>query len=260
MNTYAQGLRTQLRVIYAVVLRETRTRYGHHKAGYLWAVAEPLLFIVTFAILFYVADRPSPMGMELIPFLTTGMITYEVAMKTTDRVTQAVDANRALLFYPQVQVLDLAFARAVLELATNVLVCGLIIGSYALYTQSFRVDDILYVCFGWGLASLFGLTLGLVLCSLNVISNVTKRIKGPLFRPLFWISGLFFPANLVPMQYRDYLSWNPVLHCVEMVRSGWFRGYSSEIASPTYVAVCIVVLGFIGLTLERGVRARVELT
>ena len=111
-----------------------------------------------------------------------------------------------------------------------------------------------------GLAALLGLALGLVLCAATVKNNAVQRIKGPLMRPLFWISGLFFTASMVPSSAREYLMWNPIIHCVELVRDGWFAQYHATAANPGYVMICIVVLMFVGLTMERAVRSEVQVT
>jgi len=54
--------------------------------------------------------------------------------------------------------------------------------------------------------------------------------------------------------------WNPVLHCVELVRSGFFESYEGHYMSTTYVLVWILGLAFVGLTVERAVRHKVEVT
>src|SRR5690606_26323539 len=116
----------------------------------------------------------------------------------------------------------------------------------------------LLVCAGMLLGCLFGTALGLVLCTLSILSNAVDRLRGPLFRPVFWMSGLFFTAESLPTNVRDFMLWNPVLHCVELVRDGWFPSYQARHASIPYVLACIVVLLFAGLTLERVVRSKVE--
>jgi len=255
-----RGLATQLRVIHAVALRETRTRFGQNKLGYVWALLEPLFWIGTFAGLFAIADRGTPGGMAIVPFLATGVITYELVIKTSTKGSQAINGNKALLFYPQVQTLDLILARGALELATYAVVFTLIIAGWAFTVPHLRIDDLLVLMGGLLLAGLLGMALGLVLCALNVVSSTVDRIRGPLFRPLFWVSGLFFTAESLPKQVRDLLLYNPILHCIELVRTGFFRSYDTRYADPTYVAAWIVGLLFVGLTLERRVRHKVQLT
>ena len=257
---FARGLATQLRVVHAVALRETRTRFGAHQLGYLWAILEPLFWIGTFWGLFALVGRQAPNGMNIVAFLATGVIPYEIAMKTADRCSNAISANKALLFYPQVNTLDLIVARATLEGATYGAIFLIILGGEALFAQSFQIDDVLLVCAGLGLGCLFGGSLGLVFCTLSVLSNAVDRLRGPLMRPVFWMSGLFFTAESLPTNVQKVMLWNPILHCVELVRDGWFPSYHAHHASVAYVLGCTVVLLFAGLTLERVVRHRVEVT
>ena len=255
-----RGLSAQLRVIHALALRETRTRFGQNHLGYVWALLEPLFWIATFGGLFALVGRTTPGGMPIVPFLATGIIAYELVMKTADRGSQAINGNKALLFYPQVQTLDLILARGALEMATYGVVFIVIVGAWAFTVPHLRIDDLLLLLGGLGLAGLLGMGLGLVLCSLSVLSPTVDRIRGPLFRPVFWISGLFFTAHSLPSNVREYTLYNPVLHCVELVRAGFFPGYEATYADPGYVVAWIVGLFFVGLTLERRVRSKVQLT
>lgn len=259
-SSFAQGLLGQLRVVHALALRETRTRFGSNHLGYVWALLEPLFWIGTFAGLFALANRLAPAGMAVVPFLATGVITYDLVTKTAERGSQAINGNKALLFYPQVQTLDLILARGALELATYGVVFALIIGGWAFTVPRLRIDDLLLLTSGLGLAGMLGMGLGLVLCGLNVLSPTVDRIRGPLFRPLFWISGLFFIPQSFPTAVREFLLYNPILHCVELVRSGFFPSYDSPYVDVPYVAYWIVALFFIGLTLERRVRHKVQLS
>lgn len=260
MREVLGGALTQLRVVQAIALRETRTRFGKHSAGYVWALVEPTLWIATFYAMYRLGGRHGPYGMELVPFLATGIITYSLFSKTVERGTSAIDANRALLYYPHVQPIDLILARTALEAATYSIVFVLILGAHALVAQQLVIDDALTVVWGMSLASMLGMSMGLVMCALNVVSNTVERVRGPLMRPLFWISGLFFTANSLPTQIREIMMWNPVLHCSEIVRQGWFPQYHAHHAHSTYVLSWILGLTFAGLLVERAVRHRVQLT
>ncbi|MBI2892670.1 MAG: ABC transporter permease [Deltaproteobacteria bacterium] len=255
-----RGLWLQAEVVHALALRETRTRFGGHKLGYLWALVEPTLIILTLDALFRVAGRATPVGMDIFSFIVTGLVPYHLFSASARQVAESINGNRALLFYPPVQPLDLAIARAVLEGATYFMVFVLLMGAHALVLQRFEVDDLLTVLWGFGLASFLGASAGLVFCCLGQISNAVDRARGPLLRPLFWISGVFFTAESLPAHIRKPALYNPVFHTVELVRAGWFSTYGPEHASSTYVLAWIGVLAVVGLVLERLVRRRIELT
>lgn len=260
MKELIKGGLTMSRVVYALSLRETRTRFGQHRLGYAWAILEPSFWILTFWGMFKIVDREVAGGMDIIPFLATGVIPYSLSVGTSDRVSSAIESNRALLFYPHVQPIDLVIARGLLEFATYTTVLAVILGSYGLWVGGLPVDSALTLMLGLALATLLGTSLGLVLCALTVISATTQRIKGPLMRPLFWVSGLFFSANMLPTNMREVLLWNPILHCTELVRDGLFPQYHAVDASPAYVMMWILGFAFVGLTLERRIRPRIQLT
>lgn len=260
MRRILRGLAVQAEVVHALILRETRTRFGSYSLGYLWALLEPIIVILTFFVFFRVAGRKAPVGMDLWTFIATGIVTYHLFSHSVGRVAEAVNGNRALLFYPQVFPIDLAIARALLEWATEGGVFLALLGLHALATQQLTIDQPLLVVVGLTMAGLLGSALGLVFCGLGQLSNVIERLRGPLLRPLFWFSGIFFTAAALPERVRGVALWNPILHCTELVRAGLFESYGAEHARPGYVMAWILGLALVGLSLERVVRERIELT
>ncbi len=254
-----RGIVVQGEVVHAVVLRETRTRFGAYRLGYLWALVEPILVILTFWGLYKVAGRQAPFGMDLFSFTATGVIPYTLFSSSASRVAEAINGNKALLNYPQVMPIDLAIARSVLEAATYAAVFIVLMGVHALWTRDLQVHSPLLVVGGFAIAALLGSTLGLVFCCLQVWSNAVERARGPLLRPLFWLSGIFFTVDQLPDHTQEAMLLNPVLHVTEMIRDGWFTSYEGH-ADPVYVMRWILFLGFAGLLLERWVRRRIELS
>ena len=258
--TLLRGLSLQFEVVHALVLRETRTRFGAHQLGYLWAILEPSIVILTFFLMFRVANRAVPEGMDAFTFIATGIIPYTLFANSASRVAEAINGNKALLFYPQVRPLDLVIARSILEAATFGAVFMLLLGGHALWYQRFEIDSALLTIEGLVYASLLGTSIGLVFCGLGQVSNVADRARGPLLRPLFWVSGIFFTAGDLSDRVRELLLLNPVLHATEMVRDGWFVSYDDEWVNTPYVLSWIVAMLCVGLLLERKVRRRIELS
>jgi capsular polysaccharide transport system permease protein len=71
-----------LRVIYALILRETRTRLADSKLGYGWALIEPVLHIVVLSLVFAVMMRGRPpIGDKFFIFYYTGIIPYHLFVR-----------------------------------------------------------------------------------------------------------------------------------------------------------------------------------
>jgi capsular polysaccharide transport system permease protein len=226
----------------------------------LWAVVEPVLMVVTFIIVFVVVGRPAPDGMDLFSFMTTGILPYIVFANSMNQVANSIAGNKALLFYPHVQPLDLVIARSVLELITGAAVLIALMGAHALWTRTIHIVEPLHVVGGWFLAGMLGTVFGLVFCALAEYSNAVDRARGPLMRPLFWISGVFFTVSHIPESMRDTALINPLLHCTELFRAGFFATQDTTYVDVPYVLLWIVLVGFVGLALERNVRRRIDFT
>jgi capsular polysaccharide transport system permease protein len=250
----------QLQVVYALILRETRTRFGTHRLGYVWALCEPVIFIATFAAMYLVIGRLVPWGLDVVPFLTTGFVPFGLFREAANRSLNAISSNRGLLFYPQVRPLDLVLARVILEFATHFIVFCLIMGALCIYEWRIPDVDLLKILVGLTLAFGLGASLGLIMCSLSVFSPTFERLLGPSLRPLFWASGLFYAPSTVPPAARQLLLYNPMVHVIELVRDGWFERYSPAEIGVTYPLLWIAALLLAGLGLERVARRRIQLT
>jgi len=255
-----RGLLTQLQVVYALLLRETKTRFGASHLGYLWAMVPSAAWILMFAGMYRIFGRLAPPGTSTMGFLATGIVTFSAFRETATRCMSAIEANKGLLFYPQVRPLDLVVARAVLEIATHVILMVLFLGGAALIDGVPRINSMLETLVGLGLASGLGASLGLVCCGLSVYAQTVERVFGTVMRFIFWTSALFHPLESLPKAGRDVLLWNPVAHTVETVRSGWFPGYDARHVNVWYPLVWILGLTFFGLSLERMARRRLELS
>ncbi len=246
------GLTEQSRVVRALILRETRARFGKHQLGYLWAFLEPLFFIGTFYLIYLIAQRRLPPEMDIISFITTGLLPFQVFRNIAQKTMNATGGNKPLLTYPKVKPFDLVIARFCLEAATFTTIFVVLLGvSTYVAPPGRRIDDVLTILMGLGLAIGFGGAVGVTFGGISLLAPAFERIQSVIMRPLFWISGVFFTANQLPSWARDYLLWNPILHAVEIIRDGFFPSYTAHYANPMYTAMWVLLLGAAGLHLQR---------
>lgn len=253
-----RGVLTQLQVVHALLLRETKTRFGANRMGYLWALIEPAAMVAMFAAFYSTYGRMAGAGSNVVAFISAGILPFSLFRDTAGKCMAGVSANAGLLFYPQVRPLDLVIARALLEFVTTLVVLSMVLGGAMLWTGNTQIVSILESLAGLVLAAGLGASFGLVCCGLSVYSNNVETIMPTLLRPLMWFSAVFHSVDTLPTAYRNVLLYNPLVHAIEMVRDGWFPGYNARAIDPWYPTWCILVMSFVGLTLERAARRRLE--
>lgn len=254
----ARGLLIQWQVIHALIIRETRTRFGKYRMGYIWALIEPMSTIGVMGGMMLLIERPDPLGDNIMLFLATGFMPFLLFRSVAGAGASAVGANKALLFFPQVQVLDLIFARTLLEFATLGAVFIVIFGGMALGAQTLAIDSVTNVLISLFLAGMMGSGFGLILCSIGLFSDAMAQISGMILRPMFWLSAIFFTINDMPPGARNFILYNPVVHCTELLRDGWYPKYTAHYANFSYPAYWCIGLFFVGLVMERVARRKVS--
>ena len=100
-----------------------------------------------------------------------------------------------------------------------------------------------------GLTALFSLGLGTMNCFLFMRFPVWERAWSILSRPLFLMSGVFFLYDMMPAKAQEFLWYNPLLHCVSMLRHGIYPTYEASYVSQLYVYSTSIILLFFGLLL-----------
>ncbi|MXN20178.1 ABC transporter permease [Pseudooceanicola sp. GBMRC 2024] len=249
-----QLLALQVRVIGALVLRETRATFGSSQIGYLWAIITPAASVAVLVTIFSLVGRSPPFGNSFALFFATGVLTLEYFNKLSNGLIGAMDANKALLTYPVIKVTDTLFARTILITATYILIMLLFFGGLVLFglaqAPAFPdkvIEAVLVTGFlGFG----FGTVNAVILSQWESWRHIEKILT----RPLMFISGVFYVPSLLPPEAQAVLWWNPILHLVEWFRMGYYPNYDSRIFDAWYplgIAIGLTLLGLGGERLTR---------
>ncbi len=227
----------------ALLLRESLDRLFDMRAAWFWLLMEPVLHISFITFIFTVIRLRTVGG---------GMLAFFTFRRTAIQVMYAVDSNKPLFAYRQVQPFDTSVARGVLEAFLMVLVTSVILTGVALLGHDIRPDDPIQVVIALFGLWLFGMGYGLIASVLIALVRETEHILKIMMMPLYLISGVIMPISAVPQPYRDLLLFNPLVHGLELVRQG-FSSYYHVVAgiSMAYLYAWGVVSLFLGLLLYR---------
>lgn len=250
--------RIHARVVSALILREIHTRFGHFRAGYLWAVVEPVAHIVLFAFIVSMMGHSAPLGDSLEVFVASAIIPFFLFRDVEQRVAAARSANRALLFFPIVKVIDTVISRILLECVTWFLISVFTMTLLAGFGFNSRPADPLACIAALGGGVWMGSGFGLFSSAAEHFSPAWEKFMGLAMRPLYLASGILYLPTAVPAVVRDVIGYLPTAHLVDWVRAGFFEGYESDFYSPSVVMFTGLVFWTLGLTMERLLRARRE--
>jgi ABC-type polysaccharide/polyol phosphate export permease/predicted Zn-dependent protease len=255
----AAALRTQCRVIHALIIRETRTRFGDSTLGYGWALIEPILHILTLSLFFAVLMHGQPpIGTQFFIFYYTGLIPYHVFVHTSSSLTYAVASNGSLLQLPLVSTFDVIVARAFLELATDLLVAVVLLAGFGALGLGTLPNDFTGVAASIAAVWVFACGCGFINAVINAFCKSWDKIWNQVTRILYFISGIFYVPGNMPDWIRNILTWNPVLHAVDWFRSGFFVDYEPHWLDRTFLTSIAVATLLVGLGLERALRRQLH--
>lgn len=249
------ALAVQFRVFNALILRETKSRYGRHKLGFFWIFLEPLFFVGLFLAFKLLIKSPTSNGMSDAYFIITGITPFLLFRQTMSQLANSIAGSRNLLAFPQVTTFDVMIATALLEFASMIFVFSMLVLGFAVFDEPPRIENPLLVLYGTLLLGITGTGLGMIFASLIPIWPSIKNITNPLFgRPLFFTSGIFFTAEMLPAAARDIVLWNPLLHMVEIIRSAFFIEFESQYIEWNYAGLFAALTFLTGLLMHQVLR------
>lgn len=236
-------------VVHALMVRETATLYGRSAGGYLWAIGEPVLGIVLLTLVFSQISQAPPIGTLYPLFYATGYLPYLFYSSAQGRIMSAASGSKSILNHAGIGILDIVIARTILACLTHMAIWVIVFGGISLlYGMSYDIDaPALAACFAAAAGLAFGI--GILNCGLAGHFPSWPRIWGVLNRPLFLISGVFYPFASMPPALQDVLWWNPLVHVVALARAGFYPSYDHGYASPLLLGGIIMSTSLVGLAL-----------
>lgn len=247
------------RIIGALIMREMLTRYGREGIGFMWLVAEPLMFCFGVLIMWSVIKPPYEHGVRLAPFLMTGYMSLLLFRHIVSHCLSAVQANAGLLYHRQISVLHIYLSRWLMEVA------GATIAFFVVYAVLFGLGqvglphDVLLLYSGWFLMSLVGLGIALIFAALAMEFEIVERIVQVLMYLMIPASGAFIMASWISDKYRDAYLHIPMPNAVEMVRAGVFGEFVRTYYHADYLMACAAVLIVTGLLMVSRAKKHLEI-
>ena len=258
-NSFARDVSERGRVIYALMLREIRTRFGHSRVGYLWAIVEPLLHLLTLGIVFALMNHgPAPVGENLFLYYLTGVVPYLLFAHLSNEMMEVIANNSSILHLPIVKRVDIMVSRGLLQLATEILAGIVAFSAAALCGLQGMPADPLTVAQAVACIWVLGMGVGAINLVIAEFSSAWCQVYTSMLRLLYFASGIYYSPIVTPDAVRNILVWNPILQGIEFFRSGFYRQYDPHWLDRGYLVTVSVSALVIGFALERSARHHIR--
>jgi capsular polysaccharide transport system permease protein len=238
-------------------MRELTTRFGREGLGFVWVIAEPLMFCLGVLVMWTLIKPEYEHGIRLGPLVMTGYMSLLLYRHMISFSLGAVEGNIGLLHHRQITILHIFLARNLMEFAgTTAAFIVVYIVLIALGQVGLPADWLLLYA-GWITTGVVGFGLALVFAGLAIRYEVMERLVPVLTYAMIPLSGAFFMVAWLPAQYREAFLLVPLPHGIEMVRAGVLGEFVQTYYHPAYALAWGAGLIGLGLLLLADAKNRI---
>ncbi|MDI4642907.1 ABC transporter permease [Rhodoblastus acidophilus] len=257
--TFAGAAQAQASTIFALVLRDIRSRYGESKLGFFWALMEPFIHIAVLAFVFqFTMHGKPPMGNSFFLFYFTGVMPYLLVSHLISHLGVTIRSYKQLMQIPRITPLDLLVARAIVELFTTAVIYLLFLALFGVFGINALPISPQNVLGAFAITWVLGFGLGCCLASLAEFGVAAEHVVNVVLRLLYFGSGIFYVPSMMPVRARNILSWNPFMHVVDYMRIGYFRSYHPSWMDISYAVAFSIFAMAAGLASVMAMRRRMR--
>lgn len=210
------NIRKRKNLVKNMISRDFKVNYHGHILGYFWSLLEPLaltgIFFLVFVILRGGTDTLLPLKIMI------GILIFNSFARTLNNCTSCLIQNSGLIqqvYFPR-EIFPVSIAGFRLS---SLFLSILIIIPYMIYEQIQPTELIFLLPVAMVAAVIFGQGLGMIAAIVQVKFRDLKQIVDLIVRAGFFLSGVFFGAEIIPEDKLDLFFYNPIAVFIEMSRA-----------------------------------------
>ena len=257
-SQFAVALRTQLRIIGALMMREAMTRFGRENIGFFWLMGEPLILTAGVMITWSLARGQVGGNVGVVPFVLTGYTLLTLWRHIIGRSVHCFRHNAGLLFHRNVYFIDTLISRVLLEAVGTG--AAFFVAYLPIYLLDFiePIHDPLVLTGAWLLMVWFGFGFALIIAALTEMIDAAEHFVQPFMYLILPISGTFFMVEWLPEKYQELAEYLPLVNLNEMFRAGLYGDQVTTHWDAWYIIAWCIPLTAIGFLLAHRARAHIR--
>jgi ABC-type polysaccharide/polyol phosphate export permease len=231
-------------VVSSLVMRDFKVRYRNMSLGVLWSLANPLIMMMVLTFVF-IRVFPNTSVKSFPVFFLTGLVPFNFFSAAWSAGTVSIYANAGFVKRVRMQ-RELIPLSAVLAQALHFFIqIGLLL--ILAFLMDLPVTRLWLWILPIALIELMSVSGIALLCStFDVYLRDTRYIVDSAATVLFWLTPIFYPADLIPAHYRLLYELNPVAStviCLRNILLDLKRPAASMLLTSLVVSLVLLGLG-----------------
>lgn len=260
--TFFNGLLNYGYLLFVLVVRSIRQESGGALIGFLRGVLMALGFCIIFYVFitFFGLAGLTVRGDTMI-FILIG-VGFFFAMKfTMAKAMGAMKSSWKMAAHPHLSPILFVYADSIAMFYNWFLAIVVIFFGNSLYTGKMELEEPIMFFPIFFLTWLIGVAVGMIVGYLLVEFSWARMLKRVLFKAMFFTSGKFTNANVLPGEMLAVMKWNPLFHLIDQMRGAAFVNYNAKHTNMVYpTVVCFVLLVVAHLLYDYMLRRRNVMT
>ncbi|OGD20668.1 MAG: hypothetical protein A2W03_02805 [Candidatus Aminicenantes bacterium RBG_16_63_16] len=224
---------------------ELKLRYRNSALGFLWTVLNPLFYLLILAVVFSKIVRFEIPHYPI--FLFAGLTSWLMIQQTVTIATASIVNNQALIRRVYVPKLVFPVSNVLARFADHLILTAVLFVFMIIFGTPWTwalllVPAVIILHF------LFALGLSLLAAVADIRVRDVQHVVAILFQALFYVTPVFYSADIVPDKYRALFLANPFYYFVQSFRAPIYQGSLpawNELGIAALLAAATFAAGFL---------------
>lgn len=245
--SYLRALWRARNIVGVIVWRDVRVRYKQTLLGIGWVIAQPLMSVAVYSIMFSVIAKVPSDGIPYPIFLLSAMLPWQFVSRIISEGSQSVTSSGALIgkiYFPRLALPLSVVGSGVVDLLVGTVVAMGLMALFGFF-PSWHIVAYPFVII---LAALIGFSVAVLLAPLEVFYRDVRMIIPLALQLLMYVSPILYPTSVLPERVRWIFEFNPI--AVMSAAARWSllgQGSLPKLIPTIVVLVSATVLTLVGL-------------
>ncbi len=208
-------------LLYSLVWRDLTVRYKRSFIGWFWTMLHPLMLTVILVIVFSEVFRYTVPHYEV--YVLSALLPWSFTSQTTVTSMAAIQWNGALMKRVRVPKSIFALSITIAGLVNLAFAYVPLLGIMLLRGAPIR-PSILFLPVSVLILAVFTFGLSLALSAIAVYFLDLREMYAVALTALMYLTPIIYPASIVPDRFRLFLTLNPFVYMINIVRTPVFEG------------------------------------